>query len=294
MGIQVQIVAGTDKQSSSVVATGSVQHIITNEEVTTFGIGDNQLKNAVDKYFGKKPNDAYLHSPTPWNDLYKTYNWPQVKTILVVESAEILEVTSEPSIVASRTFTNNSSVEGTFNAGISEQITNTVTNNWSTGGTLSIGQDFEYGVSFLGIGAKGKTSMSYSQSWEVGGTHSQQISVGSESGVSVKLKPGESVESVLSASRGVMKVRITYKAYLIGNTAINYNPTFKGHHFWSLGIDAVMRSGGISNVKQYTEDIEIGYYSDAKVELMDPKGAVKESYLMADVPAEMEKMPELV
>src|SRR5947207_10532693 len=75
-GITVSIVAGADAAHSSVNATGSVQHVITDKEVTTFGIQDSPLKNAVGKYFGKNPNDAYLHSPTPWNDLYKTYGWP--------------------------------------------------------------------------------------------------------------------------------------------------------------------------------------------------------------------------
>ena len=39
-GITVQIVAGTTASSSSVSASGSVQHIITDKEVQTFGIQD--------------------------------------------------------------------------------------------------------------------------------------------------------------------------------------------------------------------------------------------------------------
>jgi len=283
MGISISIVAGQDKGASSVNASGSVQHVITNEERTSFKLGDKQLKDAVKKYFGKSPNDAYLHSPTPWGDLYKKYNWPQVQMVLVVQSAEILGITSEPVIVKTQDFTNNSSKKGTFNVAISESLNNTTSSNWSTGGTLTVGQKFSYGVKFLGAGAEGETSLSYSQSWGVGGQEAKSITVGSTSGVSVELDPGESVVAELSASRGVMKVRIRYNAYLIGNSAVNYNPTYKKHHFWSLGIGGVMSKGGVSNSIKSTEDIEIGYYSNSKIELKNKvDGRLKASHALAD------------
>ena len=285
MGINSSIVAGQDESASSVNASGTVQHIITDEERTTFLLGDKQFKNAVNAYFGKSPNDAYLHSPTPWDDLYKRYSWPQVQMVLVVQSAEILGITSEPVIVKTQEFSNSSSQKGTFNVSISESVNNTTSSNWSTGGTLSIGQKFTYGVKFLGAGAEGETSISYSQSWGIGGQESKSITVGSTSGVSVELDPGESVLAELSASRGVMKVRIRYNAYLIGNTAINYNPTYKDHHFWSLGISGVMSKGGISNSVISTEDIEIGYYSNSKIELKDSTTkALKATYMSVDAP----------
>ncbi|BAW81060.1 follicular epithelium yolk protein subunit [Candidatus Nitrosoglobus terrae] len=285
MGINISIVAGQDKSSSSVNASGTVQHVITDEERTTFHLGDKQLKDAVKAYFGKSPNDAYLHSPTPWDDLYKRYNWPQVEMVLVVQSAEILGITSEPVIVKTQEFSNNSNKTGTFNVNITESVDNTTSSNWSTGGTLTIGQKISYKVGFLGTGVEGETSMSYSQSWGVGGQESKSITVGSSSGVTVELNPGESVIAELSASRGVMKVRIHYNAYLIGSTAVNYNPTYKDHHFWSLDIAAVMSKGGIINSVKSTEDIEIGYYSNSKIELKDKKtGTFKAAYSMADQP----------
>src|SRR5271156_1054538 len=100
MGIEVSIKAGLTAATSSVSASGSVQHVITDTEVATFGLQDGNLKNAVGKYFGQNPNDAFLHSPTPWGDLYRTYNWPQVQTVLVVDSATITGITSQPVIVA--------------------------------------------------------------------------------------------------------------------------------------------------------------------------------------------------
>ncbi|MFZ0495692.1 MAG: hypothetical protein WBE80_16375 [Methylocella sp.] len=281
MGIEVSIKAGADAATSSVNASGSVQHIITDTERKTFGIQDAGLKNAVGKFFGKEPNDAYLHSDTPWGDLYKTYGWPEVQTVLVVESATIRGITSEPVIVATKTFTNKSKVKATFNAGISDQVSNTSTSSWSQTDTITVGQKFTYKVEFLGAGGGGETSLSYSHAWGEGGSESKSITVGSQTGVSVSLDPGESVEAQLTASRGVMKVRITYKAYLIGVTAINYNPTYKDHHFWALDIGGVMAAAGLPLTKQFTEDIEIGYYSNSKIELKDAKGGVKATFSSA-------------
>jgi hypothetical protein len=280
-GITISIVAGADQAHSSVNATGSIQHIITDKEVKTFGIQDSALKNAVGKYFGKNPNDAYLHSDTPWNDLYKTYGWPEVQTVLVVQDAKITGITSQPVVVATRTFTNQSSKKAVFDASISDQVSNTTESNWSETNTIEVTQTFKYNVSFLGAGGGGETSMSYSHEWGKGGSESTSVTVGSSSGVSVELNPGESIEAQLTASRGVMKVRITYRAQLIGNTAINYNPTFKDHHFWALDIAGVMQAGGLNNSIQFTEDIEVGYFSNAKIELRDPQGKLRSALLAA-------------
>lgn len=269
MSFSIHIVAGLDMATSSVTATGSETHIITDKEVKTFGLDDKNLKEAVKKYFGQKPDDAYLHSPTPWGDLYKKYKWPEVKLVLEVESAEIREISSEPVIVKEQTFKNNSSVSATFKVEINETLTNTCSSNWSTGGDLTIGQKFEYGVGFLGTGAKGETSISYTQSWGIGGEHSKSFQVGTSTGVEVNLQPGQSVKAILHSNKGVMKVRIRYKAYLIGTTAVNYGKTYKNHHFWGLGIGSVMKGGNIINKVESTEDLEIGYYSNSSVEIVD-------------------------
>ena len=141
-------------------------------------------------YFGKKPADAYLHSPTPWGDLYETYCWQQVQTLLVVPKAKILGITSEPVIVKTQKFENNSSKKGTFNVAISETVQDTTTSSWSTGGTLTVGQKFEYKVKFLGTGGGGETSLSYSQSRGIDGSESKSTTVGSSSAVSVELATG--------------------------------------------------------------------------------------------------------
>jgi hypothetical protein len=272
-GISVVVTAGLTAATSSVTATGSVQHVITDNEVNSFKIQDGPLKNAVGKAMGKNPNDAYLHSPTPWNDLYSTYGWPQVQTILVVQSATITGITSQPTIVATQKFINNSNIPGTFNVGISQNVTNTTETNWSQTNTIDVSQSINYEIGFLGTGGGGSTTMSYSYAWAQGGSQSQSVALGSSQGVSVDLQPGQAVNAQLTASKGTMNVRIVYKAYLMGATAINYNPTFNGHHFYACDIGNVMGAGGIANQLTFTEDIQIGFFSNSQVELTNPDGS---------------------
>ena len=106
-GFNVSIVTGNDIASSVVDVTGTVQHVITDEERTTFQLDDHQLKEDVGKYFGKEPNNAHLHSPTPGVGEGDLYNWPQVQTVVIAESAEILDITSKPVPLKTQTFTNN-------------------------------------------------------------------------------------------------------------------------------------------------------------------------------------------
>ncbi|HEU0129577.1 MAG TPA: hypothetical protein VFQ85_01120 [Mycobacteriales bacterium] len=271
MGFNVTIVAGKDPNTSSVSASGSEQHVITDAERDAFGLGDAALKLAVGKYFGAGPNDAFLRSPTPWNDLYATYGWPQVQTVLVVQSATVLDVALQPTVIATNTFRNTSTHTGTFNCGVTQQVANTTQSTWSKTDSITVSQKVSYKIGFLGTGAGGETSLAYQHTWGEGGSESETVTVGSASGVSVSLAPGQAVEAVLSASRGTMHVQLVYSAYLIGDTAVNYNPTFKDHHFWALDIGGVMGAGGIPNARTYTETIEIGYFADSSIDLRDPQ-----------------------
>jgi post-segregation antitoxin (ccd killing protein) len=266
-GFNIKIVAGLDAKSSSVVATGYSSEVITDDERKKFGIEDSALKKAVDAYFGKKPKDAYVKSKTPWGDLYKKYSWTEVHRVTRVHSAKILEVSSEPSILAKKTFRNTSNVAGTFNASISQEMTNTTESNWSMENSISVSQSFSYDVSFLGTGGGGETGFEYTHTWGQGGSESQSVTVGTAQGVSVYLEPGEEVSSHLNVSKGTMKVEVVYEVYLTGTTAINYNPKYKGHHFWDLGIAGVMQSGGINNKIYVKQIIEVGFYSDGAVVL---------------------------
>lgn len=240
----VQINPGENQASSTVTVTGSDQHIITDNERSLFGITDGPLKDAIGRYFGKPPNDAFVESPTPWNDLYSTYGWQQVQTTVRPISSSILKWTSQPLIVATQKFLNNSTKAGDFNVSISEQQANTTESNWSVTKTVDVTQTINYGIQFLGSGGDGSTSLSYSHALGKGWSESQTTTLGSSQAVNVNLGPGQSVLAQLSASKGTIIVQVAYEATLSGSTAVNYYPTYQGHHFWSFDVNRVDDTAG--------------------------------------------------
>ena len=97
---------------------------------------------------------------------------------MIVKSATITGITSEPVIVATKTFSNNSSKKATFDASISDQVTNTTESNWSeTDADRSSADDFLWNRIWRFGSAGGSTSMSYNHSWGQGGVPRARVSV---------------------------------------------------------------------------------------------------------------------
>jgi hypothetical protein len=263
-----RIVVGKDVASSSITATGETFHVITDLERKTFDIEDARLKQAVATYFGKAPNDAFVRSPTPWDDLYKTYNWEQVTLHLRVADAQITGITSNPVIVKTQTFKNNSSKTATFDCSISDDVSDTMEANWSTTLGISVTQSITYGGTFVG----GSTDLTFSADFQQGGSNAHTVTVGQTAGVMVDLEPGEAVKATLRADEGKLQARVTYDAYLSGVAAVNYNPTYRDHHFWALGVSGVLPAAGLPTVRKMVVDIEVGFFANGEIVLEDDKG----------------------
>lgn len=286
MTIQISIQASGDANLPPVInASGSEDSPISDDEMKTFELDNNlQLREALAEYHGKKPNHAYLRSPTPpLGDIYTQFDFDPVDRHLGVLSTEILEVTSEPLIMKSQIFENDSNtVSAVFDVAISDTVSNTSTSTWNTGGTFTVGQAFTYKVKVLGVEAGAETSFSYSQSWGIGGEHSQSVTVGSASSVHVELGPKEKVLVELSANRGVVRARINYMVYLWGRVAAHYDPKYKDHYFWFFPVQVFQKKVGLPQVFYPTETIELGYYSQSKIVVKDvDTGKVKLSRSLA-------------
>lgn len=271
-GLNIEITAASKREDSSIKVTGTVLHVITDKEVTKFGLNEDKLKSAVEKYADKYPSDVYLHGPTPWGDMYKRYGWEEVKTVLTVVRSEIIEVSTKDVTLDTKDWSNNrtkSKKSGTYNSTLTQQVQNTTETNWSNTNAIEVSQSFKYSVTFLGTGGEGTTSMSYSHNWGQGGRESKAVTITASTGVSTVLDPGESVKADLMASRGVMKVRIVYHANLKGSVAINFNKKHEGHHFWGYDVSEVMKAANINNSLEFTEDIELTFFSNGRVDLKD-------------------------
>jgi hypothetical protein len=132
-GINICIKAGATKADSSIEVSGSSRHVITvDEQHQAFKIGDAELKRAAKKYFGKKPDDVFVHGPTPWNDLFKTNDWKEVTVVLVPTEAKILSVSSQAVVLATREFENKTSNSGNVSGELSESLKCSFASRWST------------------------------------------------------------------------------------------------------------------------------------------------------------------
>ena len=270
-GIDVKIQAGLTEDVCSVKATGTILHPITAKEIEKFRLTEDNLKTGIEKDHGKKPDLVALNNSYSCGFLYKDYSWKEVQTVLTVKSATVLGITSDPTIISTQPLVNKSKKTGTFNANITQEVQHTTETNWSDTDTIEFSQSFNYSVKFLGTGGEGTTSMAYSHEFARGGSESKAVTVSASQGVEVELKPGETVICRLSASRGVMKVRIVYSANVIGDVAMDYADGYLDHHYYCIDVGIIRAQIDNNDPLEFTEDIEIGFFANATVEMDDPE-----------------------
>ncbi|KAF9794855.1 hypothetical protein SFRURICE_015134 [Spodoptera frugiperda] len=267
--INVKITAAESESEAEIEYSGENVEIISDRERETFDIGDRSLKRAVEKFADAAPTDVYVKSPTPWNDVYKTYNWEQVKRTLRPIRTRVLGVHTKPVIVATREFENHSGVKAKYNAAIFHEITETFSNTWSVGGELEVGQEITYSVNF-GVGsAGGTTKFSYAAKWGNDTTREKSATLGSSTSVEVELNPGQAVIASLTATQGTLDVEVEYEARLQGVVFANYRNKYKDHYFWAFPITSVQSAGGLPRTITSTEKISIGFYTSARVDIKD-------------------------
>jgi hypothetical protein len=270
MGFTVIIIAGPDKDSSSIQATGSTQHVITDTERVTFGITDSLLKDAIGKYLGKRPDDAFLHSPTPWDDLYKKYQLPQVTTIIQPTGAFITDLSSQPTVIGTNSQVNSSSVPATFSFGVTTSVTETTEDSWNVSNTISVSETttFSFGSKAFASGSQSIT-FSYGRTWGTGGSQSNTTTVGATERISVKLQPGQSATASLTMNKGTLHAKIFWQARLTGMVAWNYSTPYKDHHFHWAPIEEILKVIPRENHYVSVEDISYGFYVNAHTVLQN-------------------------
>lgn len=293
MAMNVEIYTDPATNENRANVSGVSTEVISDDSILAFRLHSAALKPAIAKYLQPSdkflqilayPTDVFLRSPTPWNDLYSSYNWAQVQQNLIPLSATILESTSSPSILKKSQLENESSSEAWFDSSITQTVSNTVSSSWSQSHKISVGQKITYSFK-LGDSASvgGETSFSYDHTWGSEESKSQTVTLGSSDGTRVLLQPNEKRLVELSADRGTLKVRVQYRASLTGLMAVNYKKKYKGHHFYGFKVANVMAANAISNSLQNTQDLTFEYYTNAKIVLKDLKGKTMESFDLGNV-----------
>ncbi|XP_068624522.1 spherulin-2A-like [Battus philenor] len=267
--ISLDINVGASSNDVTVIYTGYEVDVIGENEIKLFNIGNTNIRQAVKRHYKRIPSKVYLKSPTPWGDLYKTYNWEEVSRVLKVKSAKLKSLIKKPVTVMSHDFENASNRTIKVNTGISQTVENTITTSWSKSKETTVSQEIEYDVNVLFAKASGTTGLSFTSSWGESEEKSETVTVGTTSGVETELQPGQAATAVLSASKGTIEIEVLYEATLRGNVAVNFKPAYKGHHFYGPSIDSVMKSGGLENEVIIKETINMGFFMDASLKVYD-------------------------
>lgn len=263
--IIISVTVGNSESELQVNHTGYDINVIDDKTVDLFKINTGNLKSAIKEQLGGKPNKVYLKSPTPWEDLYKRYEWEQVKRITTIESARLKTSDVKSFTVLSHDFENPSSYDIKINAGLSQAVENTVSTSWSKEKEVTFGQSFDYDLNVIFAKVSGTTEFSFTSSWAKTEEKSESVTIGTTSGFEMELKPGQAVTAELSASRRTLEIEVVYIITLRGNVAVNYKKSYKGHHFYFPSIESVLKSGGLPREVRVLETIKLGLYTDSSL-----------------------------
>ncbi|OWR42267.1 follicular epithelium yolk protein subunit [Danaus plexippus plexippus] len=248
-----------------------MRHLIVLTCVVVFGAAKItiDLEAAVKSFYGTLPRDVFLKSPTPWGDLYKTYNWEEIRTILRVSGVRIKRNSFKKTVVLSHDFENPSNLTIKVNAGLSQSVENTITTTWSQSKEFSVAQEFEYDFSVIFAKTSGTTEISFTSTYGKSEERSESVTIGSTSAVEIELKPGQSATAVLTAKKSELEIEVTYVATLRGNVAVNFRKSYKGHHFYGPSVIAVLKSAGLETEIMTYETIKLGTFMEASLKVFD-------------------------
>lgn len=283
MSISLAIIAAATAATSSATSNGGTEaHVITDSEiremrmdeahVTQYGY---QYMNSIKPELGIPfPDHGALKDPTPLGNLYHQYHdWVEVHTVATLESAEILEVTTENLQLDKQLFDNTNGIENattTFTTTLNQSYSNTVSSTWSNSFKNTNSFTLSGNIAVEDVGGAGmEWSQSFEHSWGMDTTEGYAVTIGTATSVSVPLQRGQIAEAVLSATKGKIRIRAHYNASLRGHLFVNYPILVEGHHYWAYSIEHVFRQINKSNNFQFSEVIEIGYYFNGKVEVID-------------------------
>lgn len=281
-GITLAINAASKAENSSVTASGYFQHPITAAELTAFGLDAKGGAYFADVFGGgNSPDEMWYTQPADsrWGDLYSAYqNITPVVAMLTVQSATIKEITSAPQVIATQNFSNTSSSPANFNCGVTLEVSATAETNWSSTVSYDVTQTISYELSFLGSGAGGETSFSFSEQFGQGGSQSNSVTLGQSSGLDVTLQPGQSVVAELTVSQGTMLIDVVYQLSLSGGVFGTFESpytwpnesSYGSHYIWMDGnVNDLFNAANVPSVVTVSETISVGFFTNSTVTLTD-------------------------
>ncbi|KAI8433550.1 hypothetical protein MSG28_015576 [Choristoneura fumiferana] len=266
--IIIDIHASETMRESDIAVKGSLQKVITPTDITSFQLTESVLKNGVYKLTDTQkrvPTNVYIKSPTPWHDLYKTYGWKQVNTVIKPVKTNIVYIEKETDVVLNRKIVHGGSEPSEHKVTLPTKVENNVTSYWNKD-TKPFKADIEYNINFDGIG--NLTKFNLNSTWNTN-LFKRDVGVVSPSVVQFSLEPNQNSSVTLTATKVTVNVQVEHMAILDGIVVANFEEAINGHHFYAYDIGSVMDAANLSDIITTKEDIVIQFYADSKVIVED-------------------------
>jgi hypothetical protein len=266
MPIEISVVVGSDFNNPTLTATGRDAQLITQEERETFGVTDEPLLKAIGLFRGRVPDQVHLRN----HRFFDQYQWTKTHRVLEPTSIEVVSLEMQPVALATSRYENlRGSQPVTYSGSLSYAGVVTASTNWSQLSKLSLTQKFIYKIGVPGTEIGGETHLGFEASYGTSASQTRTTTITTANAISLVVDPGCRAKAVLSARKGVLKVKVTYRAYLEGDAYYDYSDTHEDHHRWATPIESLMEAGGISNSQYVSEVLEIGFYADGRVTVSD-------------------------
>lgn len=280
MAFDITIIAGKDAASSTIRVTGEINELLAPEERVSFGLTDALLNKAIERNAGKVPDKVYLRD----HPAYEEQGWNPVRRTVLALQARIISIELEPVALVTNYYENMRGKRATTHtATLAYASEVSFATNWSTGIKLSVEQKFTYKIGLPSNEVGGETSIGFESTLGVSTTATRSSTITTTNAVELTLDPGTSASATLSARKGTLRAQVVYYAQLEGDVYYDYTTPHKGHHRWRVDVGDVLDGEGLPSDSLFSQEIEVGFYADAKVVVTDDQ----EQEEMQVVPAQL-------
>lgn len=265
-GITISIEPGPTEANTTIRYEGNDLKILTDKDKTAFNLTQEAIEKAVQVYSGEKATDVFIKSPTPWNDLYKTYKWREVKREFKIKDIRLINITHEERNMSIKDFRNDGNDTKVIKGEVRDAYDSFISRHyWS--GNIKVNASLIYNLT-----RPYDPPLLYAYSSDVGqfylGSGLNSITI-TKTRAKFTLEPNQTAKFYVKANQVTVRVMVEYETNLIGDVVVNYENKHEGHHFWAYDINEVLSASNMTSTVRTNEYVEVYYLQDFKTQIVD-------------------------
>ncbi|XP_063390168.1 spherulin-2A-like [Cydia fagiglandana] len=265
--LTINITVASHKKDIVVKTSGADLKLITDQEIQMFNFTDLNVNRGFRIELGKIPDNYFLKDPTLYDDLFKQFEWDQVRRKVYIKNIDVQETVSSDVVLKVHKFINNSTAPMHFNMSSYVKVENVIYSSWSKTGVPD--DDIYYDL----IIHLNNNHFQYANKWRDDQIRSRYLNVGLTEKGQFVVDPYTSVTMRLSAHQTIVLVKIVYAAFLTGQVIGDYQNLYGKYHFYAPSVKHIMKAASLKNEIITTELVEIRCFTTPKLDLFDENGS---------------------